>query len=211
MDGERVVDDERGSVHRIRRGHVTPSSAFGARSRSAQHGTEADAQRRVHQATRGRAAEDRLQCLGHDVGIGQHDERRRAHVAAAQVRADFESLQDGYNRIVLALSPKRAAEAVETLPAVVAEVNKCAARLRQSLSLPRPADGAEQQKPQPAPAAATDDPLPLLGRHLHSFLTNPLFESPGVLDVEQAARAARDLERVIELSGRVKRDGIKRK
>ncbi|HEY9285192.1 MAG TPA: hypothetical protein VIP46_17190, partial [Pyrinomonadaceae bacterium] len=53
------------------------------------------------------------------------------------------------------------------------------------------------------------DPLASLGRHLHSFLTNPLFESQSVLDVGQAARAARDLERIIELSDGLKKDGVK--
>jgi hypothetical protein len=134
-------------------------------------------------------------------------DRKRTQAAAAQVRHDFETLQAAYNRIALALSPKRAAGAPGSLTDAVAEVNKCASRLRQSLALPRP---KEDVTVKAGPAhTATEDPLASLGRHLHGFLTNPLFESPGVLDVGQAERAARDLERIIELSDAIKRGGVK--
>jgi hypothetical protein len=144
-----------------------------------------------------------------DPAAAEAEERKRVQAAAAQVRQDFESLQAGYNRIVLALSPKRAADAADSLAAAVAEVNKCATRLRHNLALPRLKDG-EDDKPRPAPGAAeTGDPLASLGRHLYSFLTNPLFEAPNVLDVGKAARAARDLDRIVELSDGLKRDGVK--
>ena len=176
----------------------------------AQRARELGAARRQDHMNR-QAAEHARDNLNRDLDPKAADAegRRRAQAAATQVRQDFESLQTGYNRIVLALSPKRAAEAANSLPAVVAEVNKCAARLRHNLALPRPKDN-ETSKTQQAPNPATvDDPLASLGLHLHSFLTNPLFESPGVLDVEQAAHAARDLDRIIELSEGIKRDGLK--
>jgi hypothetical protein len=176
----------------------------------AQRGRELGAARRQEHMNR-QAAEHERDNLNRDLdpATANAAERKRAHATAAQVRHDFESLQAGYNRIVLALSPKRAAEAADTLPAVVAEVNKCATRLRQNLALPRPQDG-EARKPRPAPAPAEADvPLAALGRHLHSFLTNPLFEAANVLDVGHATRAGRDLDRIIELSDGMKKDGIK--
>jgi hypothetical protein len=39
-----------------------------------------------------------------------------------------------------------------------------------------------------------------LRKHIYDFVTNPLFESPGVLDLEQGRKASRDLDRIIELS-----------
>ena len=176
----------------------------------AQRGRELGAARRQDHMNR-QAAEHQRDNMNRDLdpAAAEADERKRVQTAAVQVKHDFESLQAGYNRIALALSPKRAADADDSLPAVVAEVNKCATRLRQNLALPHPKDDAAQ-KPQPASvAAAAADPLASLGRHLHSFLTNPLFESQGVLDVGQGARAARDLERIIELSGGMKRDGVR--
>lgn len=177
----------------------------------AQRGREMGAARRQDHMNR-QAAEHQRDNQNRDLdpAAADADERKRVQAAASQVRHDFESLQTGYNRIALALSPKRAAEVAGSLPAVVAEVNKCAARLRQNLALPRP-KGDEGRRSEPAPAAATTtgDPLASLGKHLHSFLTNPLFETPNVLDVGQAARAARDLDRIIQLSGGMKRDGVR--
>ena len=176
----------------------------------AQRGRELGAARRQDQMNR-QAAEYERDNLNRDLdpAAAKAAERKRVQATAAQVKHDFESLQSGYNRIVLSLSPKRAAAADDSLPALVAEVNKSAARLKHSLALPRPKED-EAQKAQPAPAAAAAaEPLASLGRHLHSFLTTPLFESPGVLDVGQAARAARDLDRIIELSDGLKRDGVK--
>ena len=40
----------------------------------------------------------------------------------------------------------------------------------------------------------------ILRQHIYDFITNPLFESPNVLDVEQSRKAGRDLDRIIELS-----------
>lgn len=175
----------------------------------AQRGRELGAARRQDQMNR-QATEYERDHQNRDLDPSAADaaERKRTRATAAQVKHDFESLQNGYNRIILSLTAKRAAEAGDSLPDVVAEVNKCATRLRHSLALPLPKED-EARKSEPAPAAAAADPLASLGRHLHSFLTNPLFESPGVLDVGQGARAARDLERIIELSGGLKKDGVR--
>ena len=178
----------------------------------AQRGRELGAARRQDQMNRQAAEYERdHQNRDLDPAAAEAADRKRTQATAAQVKHDFESLQTSYNRLVLSLSAKRTADTDAALPAVVVEVNKCAARLKSSLALPRPKeDGAQKAQPATATAAApAADPLASLGRHLHSFLTNPLFESPGVLDVAQAARAARDLDRIIELSEGLKRDGVK--
>lgn len=177
----------------------------------AQRGREIGVARRQEHMNR-QAAEHERENQNRDLNpaAAEAEGRKRAQAAALQVRHDFESLQAGYNRLVLALSPKRSTEAAESLPALIAELNKYATRLRHTLALPRPKEGGEAQKTRPATGPQTaDDPLASLGKHLHSFLTNPLFESAGVLDVAQAARAARDLDRVIELSEVMKKEGVR--
>ena len=125
-------------------------------------------------------------------------ERRRAAEVAEQVRHDFEGLQNGHNKIVLAMSAGGRLDD-DAVAGAVAEVRKCAARLRQNLSLPRPGEerGREDGGAEAAPVKET---LLALRKHIYSFVTNPVFESPGVLNVEQAGKAARDLERILALS-----------
>lgn len=125
-------------------------------------------------------------------------ERRRAAEVAEQVRHDFEGLQNGHNKIVLAMSAGGRLDD-EALAVAVAEVRKCAARLKQNLSLPRPGEGDGREEGA-ASAPPSKETLLALRKHIYSFVTNPVFESPGVLNVEQAAKAARDLERILALS-----------
>ena len=131
------------------------------------------------------------------------EERRRAHAANEQVRHDFEGLQAGYNKIVLALS-NGARPDDEKITHAVAEVRKFAGRLRDHLSLPQAPEGEARDKTPGASAVAPDAPsaesLQTLCRHIYSFVTNPIFEGPGVLDVKQSARASRDLDAILKLS-----------
>jgi hypothetical protein len=50
-----------------------------------------------------------------------------------------------------------------------------------------------------------------LRKHIYDFVTNPLFESQGVLDLEQGRKASRDLDRIIELSESITKSGDKLK
>jgi hypothetical protein len=55
------------------------------------------------------------------------------------------------------------------------------------------------------------EPLLMLRRYVYSFVTNPLFESKGVLDVRQAKKAGQDLDMIIELSESIKKESDKLK
>jgi hypothetical protein len=131
------------------------------------------------------------------------EDRRRAQEVAEQVRRDFEGLQAAYNKIVLAMSPNGSRDPDSILDSV-GEVKKCAARLRTNLALPRAKDG-EHRAHADAGAAQTEESLLLLRKHIYSFVTNPLFEAAPVLNVEQAGKAARDLEMILELSESIRR------
>jgi NADP-dependent 3-hydroxy acid dehydrogenase YdfG len=70
--------------------------------------------------------------------------------------------------------------------------------------------GLEGQPPRPfavkgarvvLPARRQDElAFMTLRKHIYDFVTNPLFESLGVVDLEQGIKAGRDLDRIIELS-----------
>ena len=132
-------------------------------------------------------------------------DKRRAQEVAEQVRHDFEGLQAAYNRIVLAMAPKGSHDLDSILDAV-GEVKKCAAGLRAHLALPRAKD--EEDKARVGGGEAQlEESLLMLRKHIYSFVTNPLFEAAPVLNVEQAGKAGRDLDMILELSESIRRGG----
>jgi hypothetical protein len=133
-------------------------------------------------------------------------ERRPSPEVAGQVRHDFEGLQSAYNKIVLAMASKEHPD-LDSILDSVNEVKKCAARLRTNLALPKAGDEEEEKARGEAGAPPVEESLLKLRKHIYSFVTNPLFDSTPGLNVEQAEKAARDLEMILELSEEIRRSG----
>ena len=133
------------------------------------------------------------------------DGGRRAQDVAEQVKRDFEGLQAAYNKIVLAMAPGERLDFDSILDSVDG-VKKCAARLRANLALPKAKD-EEGKARGGAGATQMEESLLLLRKHIYSFVTNPLFEATHVLNVEQAGKAGRDLDMIIELGESIRRSG----
>lgn len=140
---------------------------------------------------------DRLSREGKSTAATPGD-RRRAQDVAGQVRRDFEGLQAAYNKIVLATAAGGSHD-LDSILDSVGEVKKCAARLRTNLALPKSKDEEEKARSDAGPARM-EESLLTLRRHIYSFITNPLFEAAPVLNVEQAEKAGRDLDMILELS-----------
>jgi len=87
-----------------------------------------------------------------------------------------------------------------------AEVRKRAARLKSYLSLPEVGDAQKQGK-----AAEIQTPEALrsavkeLDALVNSFAWNPVFQKPGVVDLEQSTKAGRDLAGIISLSEQIRK------
>jgi hypothetical protein len=72
--------------------------------------------------------------------------------------------------------------------------------------LPRIDDKEKPQKKQNGIAEVKlERSLTLLCSHISNFVTNPLFETSGALDVELSIKASRDLNEIIELSDHLKK------
>jgi hypothetical protein len=125
---------------------------------------------------------------------------------AAQVKKDFEDLQAAYNRIVIAMASKQRLDH-DSVMASVADVHRCAARLKDNLALPQTKGDEGAAARVGSPPARMEESLMTLRKHIYDFVTNPLFEAAAGLDVVQAGKAARDLERIIELSEGIRRGG----
>jgi hypothetical protein len=136
-------------------------------------------------------------------------DQKRNKVVAAEIQHDFEGLQSGYNRIVLTMASKKDSNDDAVLTAV-AEIGKFSARLKDNLALPRP-DDKEKKEFLIEIASEKMEPLLMLRRYVYSFVTNPLFESKGALDVRQAKKAGQDLQMIIELSESIRKESDKLK
>ena len=119
----------------------------------------------------------------------------------AEIAEDYRDLQQVNNRMMGAAM--RAAEPdYKMVAGSLADIRRRAERLRDNLALPAPAEN-DEKKSEPQPAAGADAlkaALLALDRSIMSFVGSPLFKNTGVLDAEAAAKAARDLEAVVEVS-----------
>lgn len=122
----------------------------------------------------------------------------------AQVKQDFERIQVARNEIVRATSIGNALD-YKFISERTGEIKKRASRLEGNLALPDPEgaeksrNGVELSEMQIRPALLT------LCNRIESFVKSPLFETPGVIDVEHSVKASGDLKSILELSGSIRK------
>jgi hypothetical protein len=129
-------------------------------------------------------------------------DRLRERSTVTQVKEDFGRIQTIYNDVVLALSAGKTLDEA-FIAKSAAGINKCATRLRSNLALPQSVDKNQERRNQSEDALKSS--VKILLNHISKFVTNPLFESPGVLDIELSTRASRDLDEIIHLSERIRK------
>ncbi|HYN84359.1 MAG TPA: hypothetical protein VER32_03850 [Pyrinomonadaceae bacterium] len=139
------------------------------------------------------------------VGSAKPSDRRAAEAAAEQMRDDFRNIQLLRNRVVRHLQSNQPLD-YKLIADKTAEINKRAARLKTHL-LPEAPGGEKEEPKKPAEIADGEltDALVRMCKRIDSFTENPVFKLPDVVDVEQSAKAGRDLLEVIRLS-----DGVNR-
>jgi hypothetical protein len=119
------------------------------------------------------------------------------------VEQDFEQLQLVNHSLAVA-SQQGAALDYELIKKHSGEVRKRASRLKSYLVLPDwrqtapPLRIVETQTPEALRSAVAS-----LDALVNDFAWNPIFKQPNVVNLEQSAKAARDLEGVISLSERI--------
>jgi hypothetical protein len=122
-------------------------------------------------------------------------------LAYEQIRVDFEQLQIANYNLSVETGPVLDYEKIRK---ETAEVKKRAARLKTNLLLPEPEKPEKDEKPKDSDQAFTAVELKTaindLDTLVKSFVFNPIFQQPGVVDVANSVKARRDLERVIRLS-----------
>ena len=125
-----------------------------------------------------------------------------------QMREDFEQLQLANNRLSEMVNSGQALDPAE-IRKDAAEVAKRAARLKKNLLLPEPKEGEKQKDAVKKPAAQDLKAMIVdLDALVKSFVRNPVFQQPNIVNAEGWARARRDLEETIILSEQLEKNAM---
>lgn len=137
---------------------------------------------------------------------GAPKDRRQVEALMAQTEEDFNRIMTLHNEIARALGSKNALN-YQFVSDATAEIKKRASRVQDSLGLGLSDEEAlelEKLKDEPI-----KDSLIKLCNQIRSFVTNPSIENPNTINAEQMMKARRDLESLIQLSSRIKKDADK--
>ena len=135
-------------------------------------------------------------------------DKRQVEALMAQTEEDFNRILTLHNEIARALTSKDELN-YGFISDATAEIKKRASRVQSSLALGLSAEEAlelEKSKDEPI-----KDSLIKLCNQIRSFVTNPSIENPNTINAEQMTKARHDLESLIQLSGRIKKDADKRR
>lgn len=139
------------------------------------------------------------------LGTVKSKDQRVAQAAAEQMREDFRNIQILRNKIVRHLQSDKPLD-YKFIAAETGEVNRRAGRLKTHLLREVAAgDKKEQETPVEISDEQIKDALVTMCKRIDSFTESPVFKVPEVVNVEQSAKANRDLRHVILLSGGIKR------
>ncbi|MBC8031241.1 MAG: hypothetical protein H7Z16_14095 [Pyrinomonadaceae bacterium] len=129
-------------------------------------------------------------------------------LALAQIGEDFEKLQVINNKmmsVTMGASTPDYARVAET----ASEIKMRANRMKDNLRLAKVEAGKDEKGPvyMKAPdAGGLKTNLLSLDGVIMSFIKNPIFTNPGVVNVSQAEKASRDLETILEFSHLINKD-----
>ena len=135
----------------------------------------------------------------------ERDDERSVKAAVEQLNQDFKRIQVIRNEIAHALNVEGVLD-YSRVSGQAAEVRKRALRMQTYLALRGPDAGG---KTGAAGQAEYDDrgmkdALVKLCKRIDSFVANPRFTSPDVVDVDATAKARLDLREIIALSGDIR-------
>jgi hypothetical protein len=140
-----------------------------------------------------------MQLRGTGTSSARTDERS-VKAAAEQLNEDFKRIQVIRNDIAHALKVEGVLD-YKRVSGQAAEVKKRALRMQTYLALH---DKGEDERGGAGGDGDVKDALVKLCKRIDSFVANPRFTSPDVVNVDATARARRDLLEIIVLSGEIK-------
>lgn len=181
------------------------------------HAATAQQERRSERAREVREREARARDereLQVNLGMLEGASRRRAERHSprqlyAQVSEDFLRIQVVNSELMQAVLAGGALD-LAFVTKSASEIRKRAGRLKENLMLPEPEKGPERPAVEVgAEAGQLKSALSALGELIYGFVRNPIFKEANVADLQMLARARRELDEIIELSGQVRKSSEK--
>jgi hypothetical protein len=134
-------------------------------------------------------------------------------LALAQIAEDYEKIQVVNNKMMAATMPAAVPDYARVAE-VAADIKTRANRMKENLRLAKPDPRDTEKSPiykKTEDAATLKANLLSLDGSIMGFVKSPIFTNPAVVDVEQAAKASRQLETIIEFSNLINKDAQKLK
>jgi hypothetical protein len=131
--------------------------------------------------------------------------REGAEESFPQIKEDFEQIQQ-VNSSVLQAAPSGEAPNYARIHEAASEIKKRATRLKKNLFGAETGEEKHSKEKDEKGAQDLKALLPALDDAIGAFVHSPLFQNAGVVNPDDSAKAARDLEAVIKLSARVEKE-----
>jgi hypothetical protein len=126
-----------------------------------------------------------------------------------QIREDFKELQALNNKMMAEAWAKPALD-YSFVSDMVNRIRGKASRLKLNLNLPQPPDTDQPLSDKPIGNAGDfRAALMVLDRTIMSFVSNPIFQKPNMIEIKQGTEARRDLETVIDLTEDLRRIALR--
>lgn len=136
-------------------------------------------------------------------------DQRQIEALLKQTAEDFDRMLTRHNEIARFLAATKPLD-FHFVSEASAEIQKRASRLQSTLALQQlPAETPVVEKLDQLNEAKMKDELIRMCKQIRSFVTNPVIENPNMVDAQQLTNARRDLESVIQLSGRLKKEATR--
>jgi hypothetical protein len=135
-------------------------------------------------------------------------DRRQLEALMTQTAEDFDRILTLHNEIARALASNNELD-YRFVSDATAEIKKRASRVQSSLALRLHPEETVDLEKAPSETQPMKDELIKLCHQIRSFVTNPSIANPNTINAEQMTKARKDLETVIQLSARIKKDADK--
>jgi len=136
-------------------------------------------------------------------------DERQVKALMAQTEQDFNRILFLHNELARAITANNTLD-YHFVSEATAEIKKRASRVQSSLALRLSPDEALAVEKSPPPKdLPLKDEIVTLCHQIRNFVTNPSIENPKSINAEQMTKARKDLETLIMMSARIKKEADK--